>query len=587
MKKLLFVFLVLVALVVAAFVVVKKVSVGESKAAALVPDDTALFVQVPDALRTAVRSRKTALAQIANEPAVQAFFKNPKELLPNWGALQKQLEQLAACAPREVFLAVTASAQTEPKVIAGFSFSGRKASADELLRSLRKESQRLSPAGRSELIKYGDAEIETFTYEKSVFASTVKGKWCFAGNDLTLLKATLDRLDGRRAGKVLREQAAFASSLKRMPRDGELMVFLQPRAFLARIEPMLKANGQGSEAQLAELKKIEAVTFATKMEGAQMHDTMFVLHAGASKGEPLAQGALALSSTDTLLFYDGRFQMPAALDPAQNPTLAPVAALGGDWFAWMQNIVKALGGSGGELGVQIDLAGGTLQPGFLLTVETRDVATAERLAAAVAGSPADAGSWERGSAEGAPTFTLKMPLIAAVATPVMTVNGKFVLLALNPESLKSAIDRRKVGSPNLAKTERFRGAEKRVVKPSEAFGYVDARALFEQIYATAQFPLMVWMMASPEAGKVVDAKKLPPVEVIAKHLGPMVYSQAAVENGTLAESVGPVTFLQVLVGIVGGGAAMYGTMQTTELSLPPVAPSISKPAPPPPVAPGS
>lgn len=99
------------------------------------------------------------------------------------------------------------------------------------------------------------------------------------------------------------------------------------------------------------------------------------------------------------------------------------------------------------------------------------------------------------------------------------------------------------------------------MKPTNAFGYADTRAFFLRIYDTAKPALTLWMMMSPEANKVVDASKLPPADAIAKHLTPIVFSQAAVENGTLAESVGPVTFGQALVGFVAAAAAAGAQMQ--------------------------
>jgi hypothetical protein len=562
MKKLVLLALALVVAVVAAVVVMKRPRGGES-AAALAPDEAALFVELPDVHRTRDRWKTTAISEIANEPAVQAFFAKPKSKLPDAGALKKQLDALLACDPHESFLAVTAPGKDDPKVVAGFVFAGEGANADALVAMLKNEAQKTMPAGKADVIKYGDIEIATFAFDKSVLASAIKGTWCFIGNDVDLLKATLDRLDGKTGGKVLRDARSFKDSLARMPRDFEAMIFVQPQTFLARLEPMLNANGNaGSQKQIEELKKIQAFTMTTKIEGAQMHDTIFMLRPDAPKSPALTRGALALTSTDTLIFYDARLQIPKDLDLRRSSALPMASQIGGEWLGWFEKIAKQLAADDGELGVQVDLPAGVMQPGVLVSLQTRDAESAAKLAESIASSPADFGAWKREQLDGGPLYTLKLPGIAALISPVMTVSGKSVLIGLDFDALKKSAERAKTGSGGgLAKSEDFHRAEALVGKPTNAFGYADTRAFFLRIYDTAKPALMLWMMMSPEANKVVDPSKLPPADAIAKHLTPIVCSQAAVENGTLAESVGPVTFGQALIGFVAGATAAGAQMQ--------------------------
>src|SRR5207244_3566207 len=197
-------------------------------------------------------------------------------------------------------------------------------------------------------------------------------------------------------------------------RDFEALIFVQPQPFVAQLEPMLKASGgAGAEQQIAELKKIEAVTMATKIEGEQMHDTMFVLQTDASKRPALARGALALTSTDTLLFYDARLQMPKDFDLKKNPALASAAAeIGGAWFGWLEKLTKELGATGGELGVQLDMPTGVMQPGVVVSIETRDTESATKLADAIAASPSDAGAWKRQDLDGVPLYKLQLTGLA-------------------------------------------------------------------------------------------------------------------------------------------------------------------------------
>src|SRR5258708_20952123 len=52
-------------------------------------------------------------------------------------------------------------------------------------------------------------------------------------------------------------------------------------------------------------------------------------------------------------------------------------------------------------------------------------------------------------------------------------------------------------------------------------------------------------------GKNVDSAKLPPPEAIAKHLSPIVMSQRYDKEGYVTESLGPVTFREATIGLVG------------------------------------
>jgi hypothetical protein len=64
----------------------------------------------------------------------------------------------------------------------------------------------------------------------------------------------------------------------------------------------------------------------------------------------------------------------------------------------------------------------------------------------------------------------------------------------------------------------------------------------------------------PGANDNVDLSRIPPPEIITKHLSPIVSSQIYKEDGYLTESIGPVTLNQTGVGLgvlAGFGFAAY------------------------------
>jgi hypothetical protein len=90
----------------------------------------------------------------------------------------------------------------------------------------------------------------------------------------------------------------------------------------------------------------------------------------------------------------------------------------------------------------------------------------------------------------------------------------------------------------------------------------------------------------PALSDTIDVSKLPPAEIVARHLSPTVMSQSYRSDGYVAESVGSVPFYQTVIGAVTASAAASAiyrqqTQAPTSLSpnpsaayvMPPVSPS--------------
>ena len=132
------------------------------------------------------------------------------------------------------------------------------------------------------------------------------------------------------------------------------------------------------------------------------------------------------------------------------------------------------------------------------------------------------------------------------------MTGKFVLIGLSADSVSKGLARLKSGEGHLDATSAFASASKCVTAPTSGFGYIDLRTLFERGYEPLKSLMGVSLAFTSEAGQYLDAGKLPSAQTISRHLGPIVYSQATMEHGTLIESTGPVTFNQILLGVTAG-----------------------------------
>jgi hypothetical protein len=123
-------------------------------------------------------------------------------------------------------------------------------------------------------------------------------------------------------------------------------------------------------------------------------------------------------------------------------------------------------------------------------------------------------------------------------------------------SVEAAMKRSTTGNSELAASKNFQNAERAVPVAKQTFTYIDPALLYTRVDATLRPMLFMSAAFLPGISDTVDLNKLPAPEVITKHLSPVVMSQSYDGDGYIAESVGPVTVYQTIIGVGGlGGAA--------------------------------
>ena len=582
MKKFIVAFILVAALIVAVIVYLTKHATHATRVGALLPAETVLFIHVPDIARTLERWPKTALAQIGNEPEVQAFLEKPKSNIPQNPEVDHRLDQIKRIDFREAFFAVTSVPENgAPKILAGFSFRGSKDEMDQLFTDARNGAQRAWPSGKSDIVRDGQIEIETFTYNYFSVAWTQRGDWVFITDDLDLLKTTLDRFDEKSTRETqtsLRDNDHFRATLARMPMDFDVLTFIETRSLVDRLANFIAAAnptaGAMQKQQFDEMRKIEAVAATTKLDGENLRDVMFVLKSGMEKHESLRRDSLAVSSTNTLIYNAAVMQRPAnfQMPDASLDTTGIFKALQG-----LLQTFAAQGLSaddfwktfGPENGVAIDWPAQAATPSLVAALDVRDAAKAGQFADALARARLG-GDWTQESIDGATFYRLPQTMLGMVPLGVtIAVTDKFLLAGLTFDSVHAAVLRVKNGGGNdtLSKNGAYEKASSLVREPNAAFLFVDSRALFERLYGMLRPMAMMWLTFAPQANSYIDANKLPATETISKHLGPIVFSQSALDDGVLSESVGPITFSQAAVGIgFGAGAAAVVPMLRQQMN---------------------
>jgi hypothetical protein len=150
----------------------------------------------------------------------------------------------------------------------------------------------------------------------------------------------------------------------------------------------------------------------------------------------------------------------------------------------------------------------------------------------------------------------------------------------DPGSVETAMKRSTTGNSDLAASKNFKSAERAVPAAKQTFTYIDPALIYTRVDATFRPMLLMSAAFLPGIADTVDLSKLPAPDIITKHLSPIVMSQSYDGDGYIAESVGPVTVNQTVIGVAGLGAAaaVLYQRQTRGLTSSTVPPAITSPA---------
>src|SRR5438477_2532398 len=207
---------------------------------------------------------------------------------------------------------------------------------------------------------------------------------------------------------------------------------------------------------------------------------------------------------------------------------------------------------GDEISVMAAWPANAQLPNAVLTVALRDSARARKIAGAIASSS----GWQKISRNNAEYYTAPTSGALAVVTPTVAVSDRFLVAGLNATSVDGVISPAPAGG-GLAGSEKFHSASKLVPDPSQIFVYLDLAGLYSRLDATVRPILQMGAAFVPGLSERLDPNKLPPAEVITKHLSPVVASTSYVNGGYRSESAGTITIEQVAMA---GGAAYVGAM---------------------------
>lgn len=609
-KAVLLVSIVAAAAAAAGFLVLQRHSATRASSAELVPAGTIIFAELPDIRESAKRWQGTALNELLQNPQMKAFLQKPLSSPSIPPEMSAAFDQVARISPERGFVAITSLDGGTLQFIAGLTYKGSRADVEALLSEPRKLMKEKTPAGKAEIVSYGNSEIQTFgdpARKDEVIAETFRDQWYFISNRVELMRATLDRYEGHPPADApsLAHDPVFKKSIEPLPSGSDGVLYVAVGGMMDRFLSLMETAGQKPDpAQVEQLRKVTAFSASTKMEGKNFRDTIFVNSKVPTVQGALARSSMPLTSPDTFVYYAGaipeKLEIPAATQAVMVPLLPQLKFLEDALSAKGVTMAEILPSIGPEYSVVVDWPAAAPQPSPLISLDVRNAEKSRNILEALTQLGGDA-SWKRSEEGDAVYYTAAPGGLMAMVAPCVAVNQKFILAGLSKEAVAAGLGRLEKKGPGLSSEPAFQSAEKSIVAPTGAFAYIDGKLAVERAYGLMR-PLLAMSLAfNPAAAQYIDAGKLPTPEALAKPLGVTVYSQAARPDGTIAESVGPLTVNQAAIVVMGAvGVSTFSTLQKSLLqggagslalpgipsSTPPVGTPVA-PTVPDPVAPGA
>jgi len=563
----------------------------------LLPRETIFLAHMQDFNRTRDQWHQSDVYQLYSEPAVQDFLSKPLATLPKKDAASQTLREIEQLDPKNVFFALTSIDNNSPKLVGGFRFRGSIADAERVIGKWRLTFLEKNPGAKREKLQYERHEIELVTTATFTLATTYDRPWFFAATDLTELKALLDRAERRvkNPEQILDNDERYRAAVSRRPTDYAVFFYLQPKTFAKRLATLRAAVQSPAAAnQRTMLEKVRTISGVTRFENGKIHDLLFLGMPKLEQDVPLTRSSLTLGTKETFFYLSMLLNLGEKID-----TLNLAAGIGGA----MQKLFQAFSDSGitaddweaafgVELGSLADWPSSAHWPSLLLTLPVKDMTKAAEIIEAATRAD-DTAIWTRTEKNGVRYFSMQSPANLIAVTPTIALSNRILIAGFNPVSVEEAVKRSGGTSSELADSQVYKAAERLLPAPTNFFAYVDSALLYSRLDASLRPMLLMAAAFMPALRDSVDLGKLPSPEVITKHLSPIVSSQRYDRDGYVAESVGPITLDQSVIGlaILGGigsatrqkagsgltgwGSSSAGTPQPTLNSSPSLTPSPS------------
>jgi len=525
--------------------------ISSAPVAALLPRETIFLAHMPDFTRTRDEWYRSDIYQLYREPAVQDFLRKPLGNLPKTDAASQTLQEIEHLDPKNAFVALTSIDNDNPRFVGGFRFRGSQEEAEQIIGQWRSTLLQQATGAKREKLQYQRHEIELAKAAPFTLATVYDSPWFFAATDLTELKAVLDRADHRAKNSedTLDKDEAYRTATSQRPSNYAAFFYLQPKIFSERLAALRAAvRSTPAPGESTMLEKIRCIAGSMRFENGKIHDVLFLGMPKLEHDATLTRSSVSLGTKETFFYLSMLLNLGEKIE-----TLNQAAALAGT------KLFQALADSGItaddwkaafglELGSLADWPSSAHWPSLLVTVPVTDTAKAGKIVEALTRADAE-GSWTQTEKDGARYFSKQSAASFVAITPTIAVSNRILVAGVNPVSVEEAMKRTGAGSDGLSDSQTYRAAERLLPPPTNFFAYLDMALLYSRLDAALRPMLLMAAAFMPGVAGSIDASKLPPAEIITKHLSPIVSSQRYDHDGYVAESVGPITLDQSAIGV--------------------------------------
>jgi hypothetical protein len=547
---------------------------------ALLPKDTLAFVHLPDFSRSRSELHQTDLYQIWAEPAVQDFLQKPRAKIPTGEGLGPTLQECESLQMKDAFVALLTIEHGAFKIVGGFRFKGDPENAEKIVANWKAKLLGQAPDLTHETVDYQGHQIQADSAGIVRLSLVRAGQWFFVANDPEELKPLLDRADGRvkDPNATLAADDMFAAASKRMPSIYAALAFARIDRLVEKLMPLVDKEANGSADQLAAIRQIRSLCAATSFDGGKIRDTIFVGMPQLLDTGNLTRASLSLATKDTFLYAAGFVNLTKPL-----PLPGSQSALG--WLGGLQKITSTLSSNGitlegwnsafgSELSWVGDWPANSHWPSLFATLPVKDPVMANKILTIITTANEDSAEWTRREKDGVRYFSTRSGGQLFSLSPTIGLSDRMLVAGADAGSVEAAMKRSANGNSDLAASKNFLNAERAVPSARQAFTYIDPALIYTRVDATLRPMLFMSAAFLPGIAETVDLNKLPAPEIITRHLSPIVMSQSYDSDGYIAQSVGPVTVYQTILGVggLGGAAALYYYGQTHGPVSLPVAP---------------
>ena len=501
----------------------------------LAPQDTAVFIELPDLAESARRWQLTALCRIGDEPSVRRFLARPLSQIPaEWTAILRSCLDLQ---PGSAFWAATRSDANH--WVGGIRFQGD-------LGQWRNFTSLLQQKLRRPLISIttnGESPIGNHTKGPAPVYCALQGSWFLVSPQLGLIRETILRSNGTQP--ALTSNPAYQESRAELPEHADLYTFVSGQA----IQSLRKALSLMPRAE-----QLDSLMTSTVLADANIQDTVYArVSAGQQQTLP-ERTSLDLTSPDTLLYASARLDLLTLRQTAQRFAnqfgIAETAASyfdevsqAGIDFSELSRLVK-----NAQLVVNQQPATDGLNGVFCL-----EVSNPSRFDWMIR-TLLDQKFPGRWSSTQSGTNTVYQFQTAGYQAITFGLVGFRLIVAPNAAAFAAAAEKVRQSSlatPSLGASV----SNKSINKAGEMQLYLDSRILFERGYSLFRPILICSASFLPQLSQYIDPLQLPETDEITRHLTPISLTHHVTAHGFKDESIGPISAYEAgLLGIAVSSA---------------------------------